>query len=335
MGRRGGHAHKRPRTLARDFKTPREDVWQPGSGSERPGRTPGDGNAPLNWALTTDDMNNEGFEAYYKARSERVELSVPVLHAADGCRCQRSPAPAPDPCLAPQAQKIVPEGEWEAFMQCLRTPLPATFRIAGAGKHAAAVLSTLRTDFVNVIASLGSVEPGSEEPPQPPVSLPWCVPGGARAAARCECSLFSDAATHSLPRYPGELAWQMNYSRTQVWAPVAFLLIVLHSCLCTTPPTRSSAACPRWPSCTSGWSRATCTGASTGRRRCPWCRPSSWMCSPTMSSWTCAPPPAARQASCWRRYTRQWQPATLCLPPTACPPAAWWQTTRTWHAAIC
>jgi multisite-specific tRNA:(cytosine-C5)-methyltransferase len=74
-----------------------------------------------------------------------------------------------------QAQKIMPEGEWEAFKKCLRSPLPATFRIAGTGKHAAAVLATLRADFVNVIASSAGSGEGEEAPVQPPVPLPWCV----------------------------------------------------------------------------------------------------------------------------------------------------------------
>jgi hypothetical protein len=128
-----------------------------------------------------------------------------------------------------QAQNIVPEGEWEAFMQCLRTPLPATFRIAGAGKHAAAVLSTLRTDFVNVIASLGSAEPGSEEPPQPPVPLPWCVPalpGLCNGVTASSVSPPTRLRTVSQPRYPGELAWQMNYSRTQVRTFVLYVVFL-------------------------------------------------------------------------------------------------------------
>jgi hypothetical protein len=81
MGRRGGHGaargNKRPRTLARDFRDgPRQDVWQPGSGSERhraggnappQGGQPGGGNGG-DWTITAEDMSNEGFEAYYKVR---------------------------------------------------------------------------------------------------------------------------------------------------------------------------------------------------------------------------------------------------------------------------
>ena len=45
------------------------------------------------------DKNNEKFEEYYKG------------------------------------QKIVPEGEWDTFMECLRTALPTSFRINGTGKY--------------------------------------------------------------------------------------------------------------------------------------------------------------------------------------------------------
>jgi len=31
-----------------------------------------------------------------------------------------------------QAQNIIPEDEWESFMDALRTPLPTTFRVAGS-----------------------------------------------------------------------------------------------------------------------------------------------------------------------------------------------------------
>lgn len=44
-------------------------------------------------------------------------------------------------------QGIVPEGEWDAFMSSLRTPLPATFRINGTGRFAAHLRDKLETDF--------------------------------------------------------------------------------------------------------------------------------------------------------------------------------------------
>jgi len=39
-------------------------------------------------------------------------------------------------CHALLWQGIVPEGEWEDFVDCLRRPLPITFRINGSGKFA-------------------------------------------------------------------------------------------------------------------------------------------------------------------------------------------------------
>ncbi len=44
-------------------------------------------------------------------------------------------------------QKVVPEGEWDAFMACIRTPLPTTFRINGCGKFAIELRNKLQSDF--------------------------------------------------------------------------------------------------------------------------------------------------------------------------------------------
>ena len=41
----------------------------------------------------------------------------------------------------------MPEGEWDKFMTCLRTPLPVTFRINGGGRFASALRDKLQTDF--------------------------------------------------------------------------------------------------------------------------------------------------------------------------------------------
>lgn len=46
-------------------------------------------------------------------------------------------------------QGIVPEGEWDAFMESLRTPLPTTFRINGSGKFAADLRDQLAQDFLS------------------------------------------------------------------------------------------------------------------------------------------------------------------------------------------
>ena len=59
------------------------------------------------------DLNNAAFEEYYKT------------------------------------QHIVPDGEWDAFMTALRTPLPTTFRINGSGRFAADLRDRLDRDFLS------------------------------------------------------------------------------------------------------------------------------------------------------------------------------------------
>ena len=49
--------------------------------------------------------------------------------------------------LSVLVQGIVPEGEWDAFIKQLRTPLPTTFRINGRGKFAADLRNRLEQDF--------------------------------------------------------------------------------------------------------------------------------------------------------------------------------------------
>jgi hypothetical protein len=76
--------------MARDFRDgPRQDVWQPGSGSERhraggnappQGGQPGGGNGG-DWTITAEDMSNEGFEAYYKARPASHHTQLPTTAA--------------------------------------------------------------------------------------------------------------------------------------------------------------------------------------------------------------------------------------------------------------
>ena len=44
--------------------------------------------------------------------------------------------------------EIVPEGEWEEFMEALRRPLPATFRINGAGRYAKQMREFIKENFI-------------------------------------------------------------------------------------------------------------------------------------------------------------------------------------------
>ncbi|KAK6490465.1 RNA cytosine-C(5)-methyltransferase NSUN2-like [Huso huso] len=81
-----------------------------------------------------------------------------------------------------QELKIVPEGEWEQFMEALREPLPATIRITGYKSHAKEILHCLKEKYFKELQDL-EVDGQKIEAPQP---LSW---------------------------YPDELAWHTNMSR--------------------------------------------------------------------------------------------------------------------------
>ncbi|XP_007660945.2 RNA cytosine C(5)-methyltransferase NSUN2 [Ornithorhynchus anatinus] len=78
--------------------------------------------------------------------------------------------------------KIVPEGEWDRFMEALREPLPATLRITGYKSHAKEILHCLKNKYFKELQDL-VVDGQKVEVPQP---LSW---------------------------YPEELAWHTNLSR--------------------------------------------------------------------------------------------------------------------------
>ncbi|KAA0710639.1 tRNA (cytosine(34)-C(5))-methyltransferase [Triplophysa tibetana] len=78
--------------------------------------------------------------------------------------------------------KIVPEGEFEKFMDAMREPLPATIRITGYKSHAKEILHTLKEKYFKEVQDL-EVDGQKIEAPQP---LSW---------------------------YPDELAWHTNLSR--------------------------------------------------------------------------------------------------------------------------
>ena len=48
-----------------------------------------------------------------------------------------------------KAQGVVPEGEWDLFMDALRAALPTTFRINGSGRFAADLRDRLDRDFLS------------------------------------------------------------------------------------------------------------------------------------------------------------------------------------------
>ncbi|XP_036422089.1 RNA cytosine C(5)-methyltransferase NSUN2 [Colossoma macropomum] len=81
-----------------------------------------------------------------------------------------------------QELKIVPEGEFEQFMEAMREPLPATIRITGYKSHAKEILHTLKEKYFKEIQDL-EIDGQKIEAPQ---ALSW---------------------------YPDELAWHTNMSR--------------------------------------------------------------------------------------------------------------------------
>lgn len=78
--------------------------------------------------------------------------------------------------------KIVPDGEFEEFMEAMREPLPATIRITGYKSHAKEILHTLKEKYFKEIQDL-EIDGQKIEAPQ---ALSW---------------------------YPDELAWHTNMSR--------------------------------------------------------------------------------------------------------------------------
>lgn len=162
-----------------------------------------------------------------------------------------------------QAQRIVPDGDWDAFMASARTTLPACIRINGSGKFAEAIREELRNNFVAAIAGL-SPEEADGETITPPFALPWCAAAllgvavalrrGIRRSRRCiERPNPFGFARPRRRRYPDALAWQVNYSRAQVRPGIARArrppcLTVCMSPLCG----HSCASCLCLRACTSG-----------------------------------------------------------------------------------
>ncbi|KAG1859569.1 S-adenosyl-L-methionine-dependent methyltransferase [Suillus subalutaceus] len=90
-----------------------------------------------------------------------------------------------------KAQHIIPEEEWDQFMETLRRPLPTTFRIAGSREIAHALNDAIKKTYVPLLSDVvfeGDVIP-------PPSRIPW---------------------------YPEDLAWQFNVSKKVLRKQQAF-----------------------------------------------------------------------------------------------------------------
>ncbi|KAL3683712.1 hypothetical protein R1sor_001734 [Riccia sorocarpa] len=83
-------------------------------------------------------------------------------------------------------QGVVPEEEWDLFIETLKKPLPTCFRINGSGQFAQDIRDQMQHDFFDYLKEEVEVDGEMVEPVQP---LEW---------------------------YPGQLAWTLNFSRQQL-----------------------------------------------------------------------------------------------------------------------
>ncbi|KAN0086028.1 S-adenosyl-L-methionine-dependent methyltransferase [Tylopilus felleus] len=81
-----------------------------------------------------------------------------------------------------EAQKIIPDNEWDIFMESLRRPLPTTFRIAGSRQTAKSLGDTIKDTYIPLLSNVTF----EDEVIPPPSQIPW---------------------------YPDGLAWQFNVSK--------------------------------------------------------------------------------------------------------------------------
>uniref|UniRef100_A0A0E0M2B3 SAM-dependent MTase RsmB/NOP-type domain-containing protein n=1 Tax=Oryza punctata TaxID=4537 RepID=A0A0E0M2B3_ORYPU len=146
-----GGGRKRGRTQRRHFKQGRDNVWK--HNPQRPPADDGEGGAAEgregNPSWQPFATENPAFEDYYKA------------------------------------QQIIPEEEWDDFMNMLRKPLPATFRINASCQFYQDICSQLENDFRKSLETEVSDEQKED-------------------------------AIRPLPWYPGNLAWHLNFSRMQL-----------------------------------------------------------------------------------------------------------------------
>ena len=115
-----------------------------------------------------------------------------------------------------QAQKIIPDDEWETFMEALRRPLPTTFRIAGSRQYGL-LPSTDECPVLIVIEGWPRpLEIRSGIPTSPccttSPSKTRLSPLPLKSHGQLQ-SRTSRAYTHEIYRYPDGLAWQFNVSK--------------------------------------------------------------------------------------------------------------------------
>ncbi|RWR92447.1 tRNA cytosine34-C5-methyltransferase-like protein [Cinnamomum micranthum f. kanehirae] len=144
-----GGGRKRGRTQRRHFRENRENVWKKSRSDTSTQQADDDNNNNNTTTWQPFATQNPAFEEYYKK------------------------------------QAIVPEEEWDEFLQVLRLPLPAAFRINSSGQFYRDIRAQLENDFVKTLEA----EFTNENEVEPIRPLSW---------------------------YPDNLAWHLNFSRMQL-----------------------------------------------------------------------------------------------------------------------
>ncbi|KAL7143955.1 hypothetical protein ABFS83_08G226200 [Erythranthe nasuta] len=139
----------RSRTQRKHFRQGRENVWKRTKSDDSAAAATDDANGKTNQGWEPFATQNPGFDEYYKE------------------------------------QEIVSPEEWDSFIEYLRKPLPAAFRINSSCQFYLDIQLQLENDFMKSIQAEDA--DGFEVDPIKP--LPW---------------------------YPDNLAWQSNFSRNQL-----------------------------------------------------------------------------------------------------------------------
>ena len=108
-----------------------------------------------------------------------------------------------------QAQNMVPDEEWPAFLESLRTPLPATFRITGTRAEAAQLLQQLKDQFF--LRGAAEVADGSDNFPAPTAASATSATPAASATPATPAT-----PAQPIPWYPHGFGWTMSASRVEM-----------------------------------------------------------------------------------------------------------------------
>ncbi|OVA15687.1 Bacterial Fmu (Sun)/eukaryotic nucleolar NOL1/Nop2p [Macleaya cordata] len=157
-GGRGGQ--KRGRTQRKHFRQNRENVWK----KTRSDDTTNPSSSDTTTTTTTTTTNNSNTKISHWEPFATQNVAFEEYY---------------------KGQHIVPEEEWDVFMDVLHKPLPAAFRINSSGQFYEDIRSQLENDFMITLEA--EEADGDEAGPIRP--LPW---------------------------YPDNLAWHSNFSRMQL-----------------------------------------------------------------------------------------------------------------------